>query len=558
MSRLLFHSKNLVSKNQQLIKQRNDEIIMDKVTALYENVDALSQVEFYAVTEICALPRYMNLALFRAMEQNDVITLEQFKENWDLLTKDYDYSDPDSLIYHILKKPEFNCITPDDFLPVLEDIVLNHPALQFLENNVTFQERYIETVICRIFYDAQCPTGKLTLKQYCKTNFSSILKSLDPTIDLYAIHNIFSYKQFYVLYCKLWSLDTDHDLSISESDLSNYNMGTLTGLTVERIMENGRIAAFTDSQTRTEENDLDDNVPYLTYFDFIWFFLSEIDKSTPLAIVYWFRCLDVDGDGVLSAYELYKFWQDQDTKQNFFGNPQVDGTIQFEDIIRQMNDLIQPDVPGQFSLKDLRKNGYLAERFFDTFINYDRFQVHEAHQEGSIRQQKLYEQKQWQENETPYDSTILKDDLGFPVLCHWNDYADIEYTRIIADENYANSYEDDQEDDSLMGCQLGEDDGDDEGIIMIPCIDKQDFITETSSGDDENGLSDTLSISSTTSSRSEANTPDLHDADYLQETTSESEITQDDALNSSLYNLGKNSLGLSADLSDCLHQHINN
>lgn len=141
---------------------------------------------------------------------------------------------------------------------------------------------------------------------------------------------------------------------------------------------------------------------------------------------------------------------------------------------------------------------------------------------------------------------------------HWNDYADIEYTRIIADENYANSYEDDQEDDSLMGCQLGDDDGDDEGIIMIPCIDKQDFLTEASSGDDENGLSDTLSISSTTSSRSEANTPDLHDADYLQETTTESEITQDDALNSSLYNLGKNSLGLSTDLSDCLHQHINN
>lgn len=75
--------------------------------------------------------------------------------------------------------------------------------------------------------------------------------------------------------------------------------------------------------------------------------------------LYRFRCLDVDGDGILSAYELNKFWQDQDTKyvffsffhtikmcrtnfflfcnrQNFFGNPQVDGTIQFEDIIRQM------------------------------------------------------------------------------------------------------------------------------------------------------------------------------------------------------------------------------
>lgn len=45
-------------------------------------------------------------------------------------------------MYTILKKPELDYLTPDDFLPVLEDIVLNHPALQFLENNITFQERY--------------------------------------------------------------------------------------------------------------------------------------------------------------------------------------------------------------------------------------------------------------------------------------------------------------------------------------------------------------------------------------------------------------------------------
>lgn len=45
-------------------------------------------------------------------------------------------------MYFILKKPELDYLTPDDFLPVIEDIVLNHPALQFLENNITFQERY--------------------------------------------------------------------------------------------------------------------------------------------------------------------------------------------------------------------------------------------------------------------------------------------------------------------------------------------------------------------------------------------------------------------------------
>lgn len=44
------------------------------------------------------------------------------------------------------------------------------------------------------------------------------------------------------------------------------------------------------------------------------------------------------------------------------------------------NDLVQPQVPGQFRLLDLKKNGLIAEKFFDTFINFDKFQIHDAYQ----------------------------------------------------------------------------------------------------------------------------------------------------------------------------------
>ncbi|KAI9249596.1 hypothetical protein EDC94DRAFT_698236 [Helicostylum pulchrum] len=561
-----FYFPNKSLSNQRMINKLHHEIILDKVSSLFTNVDYLTQVEFHAVTEICSLPRYMNLALFRATQDqpNDCITLEQFEDNWSFLTKDYDYNDTDSLIYYILKKPEFNCITPDDFLPVLEDIVLNHPALQFLENNITFQERYIETVICRIFYDAHCPTGKLSLKQFHKSDLASVLRSLDPSIDLYAIHNVFSYKQFYVLYCKLWALDTDHDLALTEADLNNYNMGTLTGLTIERIMENGRIMAFTDTPRviiSDHDSAQDRPAPYLTYFDFIWFFLSEVDKSTPLAIEYWFRCLDVDGDEVLSAYELSKFWQDQDTKQNFFGNPQVDGTIQFEDIIRQMNDLIQPRIPGQFSLKDLKKNGYLAERFFDTFINYDRFQVHEAHQEGSVREQKMYEQEL--DEDALYEPIVLRDDLGFPVLCNWTDYADIEYSRIISEENYVNSL--DEQDDSLCREEY---EGPQEYEEEPQEYEENDEISHSS----DDGLSDSLSVTSSNSFRSEIQTPDLHDPDYINSTVpesssgeSEKKDTEDESCERTLsrptsYNSKTKYYENTQEHTtlDCLHQHITN
>ena len=45
-------------------------------------------------------------------------------------------------------------------------------------------------------------------------------------------------------------------------------------------------------------------VPIMTYTEFISFLLSVEDKSTPSAIEYWFRCLDIDGDGKISFFEL--------------------------------------------------------------------------------------------------------------------------------------------------------------------------------------------------------------------------------------------------------------
>ncbi len=33
----------------------------------------------------------------------------------------------------------------------------------------------------------------------------------------------FSYEHFYVIYCKFWELDKDHDLFISKDDLAKHN-----------------------------------------------------------------------------------------------------------------------------------------------------------------------------------------------------------------------------------------------------------------------------------------------------------------------------------------------
>lgn len=40
------------------------------------------------------------------------------------------------------------------------------------------------------------------------------------------------------------------------------------------------------------------------YEDFVWFILSEEDKSNDLSLEYWFRCVDLDCDGCLRSSEM--------------------------------------------------------------------------------------------------------------------------------------------------------------------------------------------------------------------------------------------------------------
>ena len=45
------------------------------------------------------------------------------------------------------------------------------------------------------------------------------------------------------------------------------------------------------------------------YEDFVWFILSEEDKTTDTAIDYWFKCADLDCDGVVRPREMWFFYE---------------------------------------------------------------------------------------------------------------------------------------------------------------------------------------------------------------------------------------------------------
>ena len=106
---------------------------------------------------------------------------------------------------------------------MVQDVVEYHPGLSFLKSAPEFHSRYVHTVICRIFYCINRNwSGKITAQELRRSNFLQVVDLLEDEPDINQITDYFSYEHFYVIYCKFWELDMDHDLMIDKKDLQQY------------------------------------------------------------------------------------------------------------------------------------------------------------------------------------------------------------------------------------------------------------------------------------------------------------------------------------------------
>ena len=79
-------------------------------------------------------------------------------------------------------------------------------------------------MIARIFYEVNRSwSGKITVSELRRSKFLATLKLLQDEDDINQVTDFFSYEHFYVIYCKFWELDKDHDLFIDREDLSRHN-----------------------------------------------------------------------------------------------------------------------------------------------------------------------------------------------------------------------------------------------------------------------------------------------------------------------------------------------
>ncbi|XP_077226884.1 serine/threonine protein phosphatase 2A regulatory subunit B''beta-like [Tasmannia lanceolata] len=374
------------------------EQYLSKIDKLFfGHLDGLQVQEFKTLTkEICKLPSFFSSTLFRRIDVDcvGIVTRDAFVNYWvnnNMLTMDIA-----TQIFSILKQPDRRYLTQEDFKPVLRELLASHPGLEFLQSTPEFQERYAETVIYRIFYYMnRSGNGHLTLRELKRGNLIAAMQHADEEEDINKVLRYFSYEHFYVIYCKFWELDTDHDFLIDKENLIRYGNHALTYRIVDRIFS--QIPRKFTSKVEGK----------MGYEDFVYFMLSEEDKSSEPSLEYWFKCIDLDGNGVLTPNEMQFFYEEQLHRMECMAQEPV----LFEDILCQMVDMIGPKRESHFTLRDL-KGCKLSGNVFNILFNLNKFIGFETRDPFLIRQER--------EN---------------PTLTEWDRFAHREYIRLSMEED---------------------------------------------------------------------------------------------------------------------------
>ncbi|KAL3750421.1 hypothetical protein ACJRO7_011426 [Eucalyptus globulus] len=378
-------------------KELKEQCILRINQFFYAHSDGLQINDFKLVTrEICKLPSFFSTCLFRRIDVNGTgfITRDAFADYWingNMLTLDVA-----TQIYKILKQPNLKYLTQDDFKPVLRELLATHPGLEFLQSTPEFQERYAETVIYRIFYYInRSGNGNLTLRELKRGNLIDAMLHADEEEDINKVLRYFSYEHFYVIYCKFWELDTDHDFLIDKENLIRYGNHALTYRIVDRIFS--QVPKKFTSKVEGK----------MGYEDFVYFILAEEDKSSEPSLEYWFKCIDLDGNGILTRNELQYFYEEQLHRMECMAQEPV----LFEDILCQIIDMIGPENESYVTLNDL-KGCKLSGSVFNILFNLNKFMAFETRDPFLIRQER--------EN---------------PTLTEWDRFAHREYIRLSMEED---------------------------------------------------------------------------------------------------------------------------
>lgn len=196
---------------------------------------------------------------------------------------------------------------------------------------------------------------------------------------------IFKYEYFYVAYCLYVDFDSSGEGWISKQDFENSQKWEISLLAIEQIFEQiprrfkhniydvdeiNRLS-IGDYTVLEEPKEAIDNVEFancMGFEDFVWFLISFHDRLNDQSIKYWLKVLDLDGDGLLSLWEMERFYRVIHQKRDIL---QLE-TFEFSSIVCLIRDMFDSDSPC-FSIEDLLKFPEAGAMLTAIFTDHFRF-----------------------------------------------------------------------------------------------------------------------------------------------------------------------------------------
>lgn len=314
------------------------------------------------------------------------------------------YATPSRRIFNVIRQ-DANCqsLRPFDWTPLVQYIADHHPGLAFLRESGDFLPKYVATVVVRLFHDARVgrvvsplnPAGttlpsiaqallsqglhtvtgrsarrrhEMTFEDFEAAELASLLHELDVLSDLTRYPKYFDYISFYTIYCKFWELDSDRDMLLRKEDVLKYGDYSLSSRIVDRLFEFCRFNPPSAPAAAALSSDSRNEIP-MTYQDFVYLLLSNIDTSASASIELWFQCLDIDGDGVLSPQDVYYVYEEQLRRMEYAAMD----ILPFDHAFTQILDMVKPARLDRITLGELKKCGQSAD-IFHLLFNLSEFE----------------------------------------------------------------------------------------------------------------------------------------------------------------------------------------
>lgn len=236
------------------------------------------------------------------------------------------------------------------------------PQLNTLQEE--FYPFYVFTAVRKFFFFLDPKrTGRVRIRDLLSSQILPELYELrqEQPLGTDAENNWFSMQSALKVYGAYLFLDVDQNGMLSRGELGRFGSGMLTDVFIDRVFE--EYQTYRDADTSEREMD------YKTFLDFV---LAMENKSTPQAIQYFWKLLDIHHTGCIDGFVINYFFR---AIVKFLQSKGPD-IASVDDVKDEIFDMVKSRTPGVITLEDLircRQGGTVLSMLFDAtaFWLYD-------------------------------------------------------------------------------------------------------------------------------------------------------------------------------------------